>query len=501
MSPTKATTNTTMSNAKAKAQLPVQVNKKKACHSKARTKPPDKSKVPQSYAKQRPNFNIEKAPGRGLMKYEFPEAGHQFHDGRKAVRLWTHIMNITRAGKPPPKNDDNKNGSQYTRYQCARACGGQIRVVFTPGKCATGTVKKLEQQCVCAERAVPDAISADYVDKDELMGDLIVFINKTYDTFIVNYKNSYVDGTRSNGSKHPVTFQTKEGRLFHCHIVKTKNSFSCKTIQEMPRDETTTADNVLGETQTDAPGASSDVIPATKDRPQNLRGETDQATERTCPICYEDFKMVDTFTLLCPDEKCRPTVCGDCQETIISSRPLEERFIIPLEGFKLIEPKLIVHLNTRSAFQCPFCKQACMTITAAGGSREIKPQLPFGWIGEQPIFHYQKYLDYTTTYGNFIKRYSAPYELAIRLMCGQQPGLTDVGGLVLTKFIEFCAEKIYHQFPWIENSKEKLPEDLQEQLRQPNCSLEDEYQQGASDQQGASEEDLEYLKHLGIFLI
>jgi hypothetical protein len=444
-------------------------------------------KDPTQYTKKAIVFDIDTAPGHGLLEYQYPKQGHVFKGGRSAVTTWQRIVSMTRksvkedtatadtvagagvpsksaAGtmvdddevtdktaddtdvdeaKPSKKRKINQTkkrkkvqGGQYPLNKCGR-CNGGMRFYVPNGRAQAATVKS-STPCTCPmQEARMPSTETIYDDPEEIVGELIAYITKHYADFVIDHRTTAGDGTRTNSSKKIHSLFTRKHRLFEITmLIPVKGTFKFHSLLE---------------------------------KPPTIH--TDDDDPNLCKIC--GLPPADNFhyQIECPCCTPKPSVCSSC----FSKLSYRDRFSKPLQ-FKesstspeLFKASYFAFVN-QDSITCYYCRSEVQKFRLMSGNNTSDALLdiprPYGWIGEFPCMSEDDFTQARKAFVHALEPYTILYNkliwplLRVSKMVEDKepriPGSCTMTIKSLLKLLEdvilHCENKMFHKVSWVKNS-------------------------------------------------
>jgi hypothetical protein len=404
---------------------------------KSTNKAPDETKKPRV-----PKFQLFPL-GNVLDSYNYPPKGTIVRGGRAAATQWQKLMDKTRL-TDDKENKKKKSGSRYRSYTCARKCGGYMKISYGEGKKPTGIVSKSEL-CKCPYRARQDVLDINYMadSKEDLVGDLILYINSENSTFVVDAWTNYrADGARSNNSF--CSFKTKDGKVFQSENIKPKTKGGKWKLEK------------LSNVTVGSPLAASDNQPTSKS------GSAD------CIICHENIAAPQLLSFV----ECGHHVCTTCRDGMCNVRPSMYELFFHL-GFSgapssepgdvpitappkdLILPNRMIVLN-ECAVQCPICCQPRERLVDCHGIEQILP-VPHGWFGNRAVYSASAFKEHRAVFERTVQKYQELYDKAVHVLT-KLPGKEQIDEskskedifAVLQPAVLYLHKKVWVEQKWLQ---------------------------------------------------
>lgn len=449
-------------------------------------------KKPTQFSKKPQVFDIDAAPGHGLLEYQFPTAGHVFKkDGRTAARTWNKIVSMTRkavkedtatdrvdgdagvpsksaagttvdddevtgktaddtgadVAKPSKKRKINKTkqGAQGGNYQllaCSK-CDGNFRYFVPAGNAREATIKS-STPCTCPKKeAIMPSTETIYDDPEEIIGELILYITEAYDDFVVDFRTTGSDGTRTNSSKKKTSLFTRQRRLFEITMaIVAKRKFKFHSLLE----NTPTIN-------------------------------TDEDDPNLCKIC--GLPPTDNFQYQIECDCCtsKPLLCSSCLSNMSRHR---DRFT-PLQFTESSNSPVVfkagcfavVNSNLAKCYYCKSEVQKCRPISGQNVAQvPLDIPTPYGWIGDLPCMSEADYTRAHKAFEHFLQPYTKIYNqlllplLKVTEMVSDKDkdhhslGSCTMNIKTLQKLLEdlvlHCETRMYKSVPWVQHSSSMM---------------------------------------------
>ena len=428
--------------------------------SKTTTTKSQKKKPPVSF------LDPNKAPGKGLSEYQFPEIKHVFPLGLNQSLKWFELVRFARDNDPTDimashsqdgeglanatsdsnvadatANTESEGAREskkrkktpsgyYHTYECpALNCGGMFKV-RSAGRQQPATVN-FSSPCTCPLRKqCKDVMKESYHCAQLLNRDLFLYLIEAKAAHIVNMVPVSRDGSRNNGKKKHVSFLSSDNRLFFCTIAKTGESlFKLLKIEESN---------------------------ATISSPVETTTEEVAKATKSCTICQVEATTL--YQLSCTCQECEENpYCSKCLTNLYKSR-VHAPFHLTDDDF---DTEVFAYVNDKVG-KCPYCQKFSVTKFVPVGSiegEELDLPLPYGWIGNHAFMTKAEYESALTIFKASIVPYFADYN-SVRLCYvhaerKRETETTDQGKyilrmqmLVFRDFIKFCTTKMYYEVKW-----------------------------------------------------
>ena len=450
-------------------------------------------KDPTQYTKKAIVFDIDTAPGHGLLEYQYPKDGHVFKGGRKSAGIWQRIVSMTRksvkedtardrvdgdagvpsksaagttvdddevtdktaddtgvdAAKPSKKRKINKKkkdvkGGNYPRLACSK-CDGAFRCLVPPGNAQEATIQ-YSTPCTCPKKeARMPSTEAIYDDPEEIIGELILYITEAYDDFVVDFRTTGSDGTRTNSSKKIHSLFTRQRRLFEITmLIPARGNFKFHSMLE----KTPTIN-------------------------------TDDDDPNLCQIC--SLPPADNFRYQIECAFCtpKPSFCSTCFTKFSQNRdrctPLQFRESSTSPALFKASCFAVVNKNLPTCYYCNSEVVKCRIIRDKHATDVLLDiPRPHGWIGEFPCMSEDHYTQACKAFVHLLQPYTIIYNKLIRPLLGVSKMVADknlhipvsctMTSKSLLKLLEdvilHCEKKMFHSVSWVKNSSslECVPE-------------------------------------------
>jgi hypothetical protein len=418
---------------------------------------PSKTTTTKSQKKKPPvNFlDPNKAPGKGLSEYQFPEIKHVFPLGLSQSLKWFELVRFARDNDPTDitaiesKKRKISPSGYYRTYECpALNCGGMFKV-RSEGRQQPATVN-FSSPCTCPLRKQCKDVMKESYDSAQLLNrDLFLYLIEAKAAHIVNMITVSRDGSRNNGKKKHVSFLSSDNRLFFCTIAKTdESSFKLLKIEESNA-------TIMSPLESTATITSPSV--------ENATDEVANKATKNCTICLEETTTL--YQLRC--------TCRECEENPYCSKCLTSLYKRRTHPFTHSDVDFITDqfaIVNDNAGSCPHCQKFSVTkFVPVGGSegQALDLPLPYGWIGDHAFMTKAEFDSALPIFQVSIRPYFADYNNARICLTSAEQQLHTANAsekkdlcmemMMFGDLIKFCAKKMYHEVEWVQKCSEVVP--------------------------------------------